>query len=108
MLNGTILDLWDAPYPRLNNKSGIKYNHRLIWCSLPHIEDNPFYCKQLVAKILELYDVKLHHFTVAAFLKKLENLGYIERIRVISSSALYQYRMTQLYRKYWKEAWKRE
>lgn len=103
--NGTILDLWDAPYPRINSKftGTISYNHRLIWCSLPHIQHNPFYCNELVKIIQEAYHEKLHSFTVASFLKKLENLGYIKRIRLINDTSQYQYKLTQLYRNYWKE-----
>lgn len=104
MINGAILDLWEAPYPRFTPKQGnIPYNHRLVWCSLPHITRFPFYCNELVRIIEEAYDEKLHPFTVASFLKKLANLGYIERIPLICDTAQYQYTTTQLYRNYWKE-----
>ena len=103
MINVPVFDLWETNIPRIYTNVGAcpKYIHRLMWCSIPHIKQQPFYAKNLVNTIWELYNERVSVFTVAAYLHKLENVGYIERIH---DGAKYQYRTTQLYRNHWKEA----
>lgn len=101
-----VLDLWDTPQPTVSRHSkgcSVKYEHRIVWCCIPHIKRNPFYTRQLVELALELYGEKLHPFTVAMYLKKLSNLGYIERTKLINDTATYIYSTTTAYRNFWKE-----
>ena len=96
------LDLWETRVPSVNsNSGGVKYLHRVMWCSIPHIKQQLFYAKTLVNTTKKLYNEQIPVFTAAAYLHKLENVGYIERIH---NGAKYQYRTTQLYHSFCKEA----
>ena len=98
------LDLWDTPMPQMyhNSNGGIKYKWRIMWCGLHYIEHQPFYAREIVQIIDDVYSEKLHTYTVSSFLKKLCSLGYIERIPLVFDSAQFKYNRTQLFRNFWR------
>ena len=90
--------LYDLKTPILHARSSkLSFKHLLIWGSLRYIIRQPFYARKLMQIIEDKYGEQLHQFSIASFLKELEKVGYIERIRMINDTAQYQYKLTQKY-----------
>jgi len=92
------LDLWETWVPTIHGN--VKYEHRLIWCAMQYIEEPDFYANDVRNVVKQIYGDGLHVFSVAWYLKSLEQMGYVERIRVLNESTQFKYRTTKRFKQH--------
>ena len=90
------LDLWETWVPTIHGN--VKYEHRLIWCAMQYIEEPQFYANDVRSLVKQIYGDGLHVFSVAWYLKTLEQMGYVKRIPLINDAAQFKYKITSKFK----------
>jgi len=95
------LDLWETWIPKVHSKgANVKYEHRLIWCTMQYIEEPYFYANDVRNLIKQIYGDSVHTFTIAWYLKSLEEMGYVERKQGFNDSSQFKYKTTNKFKQH--------